>query len=470
MPLLSKLTSSFQGNDADITQLTEDSRKCAPGTLFAAFKGTKTDGYDFIPAAVKQGVSAILTDRAVPKDILGNAALIISENPRKTFGEIAAKFYSPLPSSIVAITGTNGKTSTAHFTRQLWHLAGMKSASIGTIGICAEEKMIVHDTMTTPSTAMLYHTLAEFKKQGIDHVAMEASSHGLHQSRLAGLPVRAAGFTNLSRDHLDYHPTMEEYFAAKALLFKDYANETAVLNADIAEFAALKAIAQQRKLNIIDYGKKASVLQCSEIKATASGLDMMLNGTTLSLPLLGLFQAENLLCAFGLVMACGMKLDDIMKLAPKLTTVPGRMEKVGEKNGAAVIVDYAHTPDALEKLLLAARPHATKNIILVFGCGGDRDQGKRPLMGAVAAKFAQHIIITDDNPRTENPATIRSAIKAACPAATEIGDRKQAIQAAIQKANAGDIVVIAGKGHETYQIIGETKHHFSDQEVAREAL
>lgn len=470
MPLLSKLTSSFKGTDADITQLTEDSRKAAPGTLFAAFKGTKTDGYDYIPAAVKQGVSAILTDRDVPKEVLGNAALIVSQNPRQTFGEIAAKFCAPLPATIAAVTGTNGKTSTAHFVRQFWHLAGKKSASIGTVGVCANEEMITGESMTTPDTVTLYKTLSDLKKRGVDHVVMEASSHGLHQARLAGVNVKAAGFTNLSRDHLDYHPTMEEYFAAKAILFKDIATETAVLNADIPEYAALKSIAEKRNLKIIDYGKGARSLQVKSIRATGSGLAISLNIAELSLPLIGLFQAENLLCAFGLAMATGMTQEEVLKLAPKLTPVPGRMEKVGEKNGAPVIVDYAHTPDALEKLLQAARPHAEKNIILVFGCGGNRDQGKRPLMGAVAAKRAQKIIVTDDNPRKEEPAEIRKAILTACPGATEIGDRKEAIRTAIGMAKAGDIVVIAGKGHETYQIIGETKHHFSDQETAREAL
>lgn len=467
MPRLSSLAPSFTGPDSDITALTEDSRKVTKGTLFAAFKGTQSDGHDFIPAALEKGAAAILAERPIDT---GSAALIISESPRKTFGEIAAKFFAPLPETIAAVTGTNGKTSTAHFLRQLWHFLGEKSASIGTIGVCAEEKIIVPESMTTPDTVRLFSTLSDLKKRGIDHVAMEASSHGLHQSRLAGVRVKAAGFTNLSRDHLDYHPTMEEYFAAKALLFSDYATDAAVLNADIPEFAALQAIAEKKKLRIIDYGKKAAVLKLEALTPSPSGLKMSVSGHAINTHLLGLFQAENLLCAIGLAMSCGAALEEILPIVEKLTPVPGRMEKVGEKNGASIIVDYAHTPDALEKLLAAAKPHATGDIILVFGCGGDRDAGKRPLMGNVAAAHAQQIIITDDNPRTEDAASIRASILAACPGATEIGDRRTAIHTAIGKAKSGDIVIIAGKGHETYQIVGTTKHHFSDQETAREVL
>lgn len=467
MPPLSKLHPDFTGTDREITSLTEDSRNVTKGTLFAAFKGTQADGHDFIPAALRKGAAAILAERTAKT---GEAALIVSSDPRKTFGEIAAKFYAPLPEIIAAVTGTNGKTSTAHFLRQIWHYLGQKSASIGTIGVCAEEQIIIPESMTTPDTVRLFSTLSDLKKQGIDHVAMEASSHGLHQSRLAGLKVKAAGFTNLSRDHLDYHATMEEYFAAKALLFSDYATDAAVLNADIPEFAALQAIAAKKKLRIIDYGKKAGALKLESLTPLPSGLHLRVSGHDLKTHLLGLFQAENLLCAIGLAMGCGAELSAILAIVPKLTPVPGRMEKVGEKNGASVIVDYAHTPDALEKLLAAAKPHATGDIILVFGCGGDRDKGKRPLMGAVAKKYAQQVIVTDDNPRTEDAASIRAAILAACPGATEIGDRRTAIHAAIGKVKSGDIVIIAGKGHETYQIIGATKHHFSDQETIREIL
>lgn len=461
MPLLSELWAGAP--TVEILSLTEDSRKVSAGTLFAAFKGATSDGYDFIPKAIAQGASAILTERAFQADI----PVIVVENPRAAFGEIAAKFYAPLPENIVAVTGTNGKTSTVHFVRQLWYLMGLKSASLGTIGVI-ENEQITHDgAMTTPDTVTLYKTLHELKQRGINHVAMEASSHGLHQSRLAGLELVAGAFTNLTRDHLDYHGTMEAYFEAKALIFNQVKN-AAVVNADIAEFPKLKAITKH--LQLIDFGKNAEILKVKHITPTHSGLTIHLNGEALELPLLGLFQAENLLCAIGLLMGCGVDFNAIKLLLSKLTPVTGRMEKVGEKNGAPVIVDYAHTPDALEKLLHAARPHAKNKIILLFGCGGDRDKGKRPIMGKIAATLADEIIVTDDNPRTEDAATIRREVLAGCPNAMEIPDRAIAIQTAIQKAGAGDIVVLAGKGHESYQIIGATKHHFSDKETAQNVL
>ena len=464
MPLLSDL---WAGAPAiEITALTEDSRKVKAGTLFAAFKGTKSDGTKFIPQAIAQGAAAILTDQE-----LGTIPIpvITTPNPREAFGQIAARFYAPLPTTIVAVTGTNGKTSTVHFVRQLWHLMGISSASLGTIGVIENEQLVHDGAMTTPDTITLYQTLHDLKKRGIDHVAMEASSHGLHQSRLAGLKLTAGGFTNLTRDHLDYHGTMQAYFEAKALLFQ-HVQKAAILHADIPEYAALKKIVEKQHLQLIDFGKQASVLKIEAIKPTPFGVSFTLSSHQLSLPLLGLFQIENIVCAIGLVMGCGATLQDILPHLSMLTSVPGRMEKVGEKNGAPVIVDYAHTPDALEKLLQAVSPHATRNIILVMGCGGDRDKGKRPLMGAIAKVHANHIIITDDNPRTENAAQIRKEILAACSGAQEIGDRAKAIQAAVTMAQPGDAVVLAGKGHESYQIIGETKHHFSDKEVAQACL
>lgn len=469
MPLLSELVRGLsvemRGADVAVSSLTEDSRKVKPGTLFAAFKGTASDGYNFIPKAVAQGASVILSDR----DIATGATLLVAKNPREIFGQIAARFYAPLPEMIVAVTGTNGKTSTVHFVRQLWHLMGLSSASLGTIGL-VENEVLTHDgAMTTPDTVTLYETLGALKKRGVNHVAMEASSHGLHQSRLAGVTLRAGAFTNLTRDHLDYHGTMEAYFAAKALLFRQV-QRAAILNADITEFAALQRIVAERNLEVIDFGKNAAVLDVKEIKPTASGLTIALSNHLIALPLLGLFQAENILCAMGLVMGCGATLNEILPHLARLTPVPGRMEKVGEKKGAPVIVDYAHTPDALEKLLYAARPHAARNIILVFGCGGDRDTGKRKLMGAVAERLADRVIITDDNPRTEDAAAIRKEIMAGCPKADEIADRAQAIRAVIAQAEAGDVVVLAGKGHEAYQIIGTTKHPFSDKETALKCL
>ena len=463
MPLLNDLWAGAAA--IPITALTEDSRNVKPGTLFAAFKGTHSDGYDFIPKAISQGASAILTDRHYP----ANIPVIVTANPRAAFGEIAAKFYAPLPETIVAVTGTNGKTSTVHFVRQLWHLMGLKSASLGTIGVVENEQLTHDGAMTTPDTVTLYKTLHDLKKRGINHAAMEASSHGLHQSRLAGLKLKAGGFTNLTRDHLDYHKTMQAYFEAKSLLFNQV-EKAAIVNADIPEYAAIKKIAEQKHLQIIDFDKNANALHIDAIKPIASGLNFSLSSQMISLSLLGLFQIENIMCAVGLVMGCGAKLQDIIPYLSKLTPVPGRMEKVGEKNGVPIIIDYAHTPDALEKLLQAARPHASGKIILTFGCGGDRDKGKRPLMGAIAKAHADTVIITDDNPRTEDATQIRKEILAACPGAQEISDRTQAIKTAIAQAQPGDIVVLAGKGHETYQIIGETKYPFSDKEVARACL
>lgn len=454
----------------NLTGLTEDSRKVQPGFLYAAFKGVKSDGYDFIPAAIAAGAIAVLSDRDFVAP--ANVTKLIDTNPRQLFGEIAARFYAPLPATILAVTGTNGKTSTVHFARQLLTRLGHKAASLGTIGVMEGDVLAQEGAMTTPDTVTLYKTLAGLAKKNIRHVAMEASSHGLHQHRLSGIRLKAAAFTNLTRDHLDYHGTMEAYFAAKAEIFAYVeADGTAVINSDIVQAPALREIIADRELRVIDFGKTADVLKVENLTATPQGLSLKLKGyPLLQLPLIGLYQAENILASIGLVMGCGFTLEQILPQLAHLTSVPGRMEKVGEKTGAAVIVDYAHTPDALEKLLEAARCHTSGKLMLVFGCGGDRDAGKRPLMGAIAEKMADQVIITDDNPRTEDASAIRRAIREACPNAREIGDRKTAIETAIASAKPGDIIVIAGKGHENYQIIGTTKHPFSDQEIAKACL
>jgi UDP-N-acetylmuramoyl-L-alanyl-D-glutamate--2,6-diaminopimelate ligase len=465
--------SATSWDERSITGLTSDSREVKPGYLFAALAGSRTDGARFIADAVAKGAAAILVgDPAGVGDL--PVPVIADQNPRRRLARMAARFHAPQPGVIAAVTGTNGKTSVAVFTRQLWERAGLAAASLGTIGLVAPAKNRP-GSLTTPDPVALHRTLKELAEAGIDHVALEASSHGLDQSRLDGLALRTACFTNLTRDHLDYHGNMAAYFAAKRRLFTELlpADGTAVINLDSDAGKELAATSLARGLRVIRFGAVSNAdIRLVDARPTPNGQDIVVEAAgirrSLHLPLLGAFQAMNALAAVGLAAATGVDLAAALDGLPSLMGVPGRMEQAAAlPNGAPVIVDYAHTPDALATVLAALRPHCRGRLIVVFGCGGDRDPGKRPMMGEIAARGADLAIVTDDNPRTEDAAAIRGAILAACPGAREIGDRRCAIAEAVALLAAGDVLLIAGKGHETGQIVGNTVLPFNDADVAR---
>lgn len=468
--------------DLDITGLTADSRAVQPGFLFAALPGATADGRAYISEAVKRGATAVLappgTDLAAGRaDTQGNPVRLITDsNPRRRFALMAARFFGAQPNTVAAVTGTNGKTSVAHFTQQIWTALGVKAGYLGTLGIVAPGLNIT-GSLTTPDAAMLHTLLADLAQNGVTHLAMEASSHGLHQFRIDGVKVSIAGFTNMTRDHLDYHGSMAAYLAAKLRLFSDVLVEggAAVLNADSSEYAAFEIASRLRGHRVLSYGKAGTELRLmkSAIDGATQVLDLVVldKAYRVRLPLAGAFQVSNALCALGFAIAGGADPAQAVAALEHLNGVPGRLERVGmQKNVAPIYVDYAHTSDALETVLNALRPHATGKLVVVFGCGGDRDKGKRRLMGEVANRLADTIIVTDDNPRTEDAATIRGEVMQGCPSATEIGDRATAISTAIAALNTGDVLLVAGKGHETGQIIGKTVIPFNDAEVVKKIL
>jgi len=470
---------TLQGDDVMVSGLTADSHHVQAGSLFAALSGSKYDGRSFITDAVQKGAAVILTDHtaAVPTGV----TTIRTTDPRVILAHLAASFFGAPPAHIAAVTGTNGKTSTAQFVREIATSLHHKAASIGTLGVIGEG-LDHYGTLTTPDAITLHKTLAELAAAQISHVCLEASSHGLSQARLEAVPIQAAGFTNLTRDHLDFHGTMENYYAAKARLFDTLlaSNGTAVLNADTAEAADLAQRASQRGCRVLTYGLQGKDLRLQNIAPHSHGQNLTLElfGKTHEVPLniVGRFQVWNALCALGLAIGLGLEPEAALAALPKLTGVHGRLQHVGtHASGAAVFVDYAHTPDALETVLNALRPHVGNGgrLITVFGCGGNRDRGKRPLMGGIAQRLADMAIVTDDNPRLEEPAFIRAEILAGCqpaPLMREIGDRHAAIQAAVEQLSTGDILVIAGKGHEPGQIIGDKTYPFDDGAVAQECL
>jgi UDP-N-acetylmuramoyl-L-alanyl-D-glutamate--2,6-diaminopimelate ligase len=458
----------------DIAGITADSRQVVPGDVFAALPGLRSDGRAFIAEAVARGAVAILA----PPDTVWPAGvprrpLIIDAEPRRCLARMAAVLAGPQPRTVVAVTGTNGKTSTVEFLRQLWCLAGHKAASLGTLGVVADG-FDPGPGLTTPDPVSLAETLAGLARAGVGRVAMEASSHGLDQFRLDGVTLAGAAFTNLTRDHLDYHGTIEAYRQAKLRLFDTLlpAGAPAVAHATIdpATLAALRAIAVARGLALTTVGEGGERYRLIGTTPRPDGqvLDLDLDGVrrTAFLPLPGRFQADNVLGAAALAEAFGEH--DPVARFERLTGVRGRMECAARlPNGATVYVDYAHTPDALERLLTALRPHTAGRLAVVFGAGGDRDRGKRPLMGAAAARLADIAIVTDDNPRTEDPSAIRAAVRAGCPDAMEIGDRAKAIEAGLSLLGPGDVLVVAGKGHEQGQTIGTTVIPFDDVSVVR---
>ena len=449
-----------------IAGVSSDSRNVKAGYLFAALPGSKSNGADFIDMAVQHGASHILAPSGTPAP--KDATLIESQNPRRDLALIAAAFYKRQSDNIVAVTGTNGKTSIVHFTQQLWNMQNIKAASLGTLGRCAGD-VCFGGNMTTPDPVSLMAELADLAAAGVTHVAMEASSHGLDQHRLDGVVLKAAAFTNLSHDHLDYHTDMARYFAAKSRLFSDVLppEGTAILNADETHFEALKKICGKRGQKIISYGFKGEDLKIIKAEALPQGQHLTLEvygaHAEIHLPLVGTFQALNALAAFAL--SGGKDAEDV-KALENLKGAPGRLEHVG----CGVYVDYAHTPNALEEVLKALRPHARGRLLCVMGCGGSRDAKKRPVMGAIAQKHADHVIVTDDNPRSEDPAQIRAEILAAAPEAGEIADRGDAITSAVKQLQEGDVLVIAGKGHEQGQIFADHTDPFDDKDTAKKAI
>ncbi len=458
----------------DVTGVSADSRAVAPGFLFFAVAGAKADGMAFAAQAIKAGAVAIVGE-APPQGEDSLFPFIQVGDVRAALSKAAAALYPRQPETIVAVTGTSGKTSVADFTRQIFASCGFAAASLGTIGVI-KPSGAVYGSLTTPDPLTLHRTLDALAGEGVTHLAMEASSHGLDQRRLDGVRLSAGAFTNLSRDHLDYHAGLEDYFSAKLRLFDTLLRpgQPAVIAADNDFSARVIAHCFSRGLRVFSVGEKGEGLRLKAMRAEGFSLllDLVFEGEDLRvrLPLAGGFQAENALVAAGLALNVGCPSEKVFAAIETLRGAPGRLERVGEKAGAPVFVDYAHKPDALEKALAALRPFAKNRLIVVFGCGGDRDAGKRPIMGAIAAKGADVVIVTDDNPRSEEPARIRAEILSQAPGATEIGGRGEAIRASVGMLRPGDVLLIAGKGHETGQIVGKDVLPFSDHEEARAAL
>jgi UDP-N-acetylmuramoyl-L-alanyl-D-glutamate--2,6-diaminopimelate ligase len=461
--------------DLDVSGVTADSRTVRRGDLFVAIRGGKTDGLRFVAPAVAAGAVAILAERRPDAPLSDAVAFVRAGNARRSLALTAAKFYPRQPRTIAAVTGTSGKTSVAAFTRQIWTALGHRAVSIGTIGIVSPRGE-TYGSLTTPDPVALHRSLDALAGEGVTHLAIEASSHGLDQYRLDGLRLAAGAFTNITRDHLDYHTSFEAYFAAKLRLFETLLEPggAAIIDVDHEHADAVMAAADARGLSIMSVGRKGTGIRL--VESVTDGFSQVLRlehggkNLRLHLPLVGEFQVENALFAAGFAIATGSDPGSVFSALEHLKGAKGRLELVGSSRGAPVFIDYAHKPDALAKALDALRPAVTGRLVVVFGAGGDRDRGKRPLMGAVAAAKADRVIVTDDNPRGEDAAAIRAAIMAGARGAIEIGDRREAIRSAIAELHAGDVLLIAGKGHETGQIIGDRVVPFSDHEAVAAAL
>jgi UDP-N-acetylmuramoyl-L-alanyl-D-glutamate--2,6-diaminopimelate ligase len=457
-----------------IEAVTADSRAVRPGHLFVAIPGTKADGLQYVAGAVAAGAAAIMAERA-PDALPAGVAFVKVANARRALALCAARLYPRQPGTIAAVTGTSGKTSVAAFTRQIWQALGHQAASIGTVGIVSPRGE-TYGSLTTPDPTDLHRTLDVLAGEGVTHLALEASSHGLDQYRLDGVRVTAGGFTNISRDHMDYHPTMEHYVAAKLRLFDTLipSDGAAVVVADHPESEAFIRVAKARRLRLITVGRTGEGIRLVEsaIDGFAQTLVLLHAGRThrVRLPLVGAFQVENALVAAGFAIATGGNPDAVFAALAGLKGAKGRLDLVGASNGAPIFVDYAHKPDALAKALDALRPYVQRCLVVVLGCGGDRDKGKRPMMGAIAAEKADRVIVTDDNPRSEEPAAIRAEILAAAPGAVEIGDRGEAIRRAVGELARGDVLLVAGKGHESGQIVGDRVLPFTDHAAVEAAL
>jgi UDP-N-acetylmuramoyl-L-alanyl-D-glutamate--2,6-diaminopimelate ligase len=483
LPMAKTLT-SLLGPNADVVGdaqacviegMTADSRAVVPGSLFAALPGVKTDGAGYIADALAKGAAALLVGSDAPVPHEYSVPIVRAREPRLALALMAARFFGPGPETIVAITGTSGKTSVAEFTRQIYARLGHKAASLGTIGVVKPDGA-VYGSLTTPDPITLARTLAELRAEGVTHLAMEASSHGLDQHRLDGVRLKVGAFTNLGRDHLDYHPTVDAYLEAKLRLFLTLLppGSTAVVNADDARSMEVMETARRRSLDLMTVGEAGKALRLVRVTPEGFGqrLEIEHQGRRYhaTLPLVGAYQASNALVAAALALATGENLEAVLAALTTISGVKGRLEIIGEARGGLAVVDYAHKPEALAAALDALRPFATGKLICVFGCGGDRDRGKRPIMGAISVDKADVTIITDDNPRTEIASAIRSEVLAGAVGASEIGDRAEAIRAAIAMMGPGDVVLVAGKGHETGQIVGDTVLPFSDHDVVAAAL
>jgi UDP-N-acetylmuramoyl-L-alanyl-D-glutamate--2,6-diaminopimelate ligase len=461
--------------DGEAGGVTADSRAVKRGDIFVAIAGGKADGLRFVDAAVAAGAVAVVAERSPEKPLPSHIAFAKVDNARLALAQIAAKLHPRQPDVIAAVTGTSGKTSVAAFTRQIWSALGLSAASIGTVGIVSPRGE-TYGSLTTPDPVALHRSIDQLAGEGVTHLAIEASSHGLDQYRLDGLRIASGGFTNVTRDHLDYHPDFEAYLTAKLRLFTQLLPPaaTAVIDVDHAHANRVVAAAKSRGLRLMTVGRRGAA-----IKLVAAAIDGFAQTLRLEyeqkifdvrLPLVGEFQIENALVAAGLVIATGSAAAPVFASLEHLIGAKGRLERVGESRGAQIFVDYAHKPDALAKALEALRPYVSGRLVVVFGAGGDRDRGKRPLMGAVAAEKADRVVVTDDNPRSEDAAAIRAAILAAAPGASEIGDRGTAIRQTIADLRQGDVLLVAGKGHETGQIIGDRVIEFSDHDAVAKAL
>ncbi|WP_306249814.1 UDP-N-acetylmuramoyl-L-alanyl-D-glutamate--2,6-diaminopimelate ligase [Parvularcula sp. IMCC14364] len=459
--------------DAEIAGISADSRQIKPGFIFAALAGTVVDGREYIPQAENNGAVAIIAE----PDTQASIPLLSTAEPRLLLAQLAARFHAGQPEMTVGITGTNGKTSIARFCQQLWSMLGHKAGSLGTLGAFADgyEYTLRH---TTPDPVEIHQVLSTMATLGTTHLAMEVSSHGLSQYRADGVKFSVAAFTNITRDHLDYHPDFEDYFAAKARLFTELLPEghTAVINMDGAESPRVAELVRQAGRRLMSVGRQGQDIRLLDTSPLPDGQQVSLVAEgkeyTLKLPLVGYFQAENALVAAGVAVASGHDISQVMPLLERLNGAPGRMEHIADKkighDTAGVYVDYAHTPDAIETALKAIRPHTTGKVIIIIGAGGDRDKVKRPQMGTAAAALADEVIVTDDNPRTEDPATIRAEVMQGCPQAIEVADRREAIASGLERLAPGDILLIAGKGHETGQTVGTITMPFNDADVARD--
>jgi UDP-N-acetylmuramoyl-L-alanyl-D-glutamate--2,6-diaminopimelate ligase len=458
-----------------ISGITADSRKAETGFAFFAIAGAKADGAKFAKDVVGRGAVAVIGEGARPGDLPQQIAYVQVSDVRRALALAAAKVFPKQPATIIAVTGTNGKTSVASFVRQIWTALGKQAASIGTIGLVSPSGE-TSGSLTTPDPVALHALLDRLAREGVTHMAMEASSHGLDQRRLDGVKLAAGTFTNLTRDHLDYHATLEDYRAAKMRLFDTLLapNSIAVADADESGAEIVQEIAKRRGLNFFTVGRAGSGLKLlsAMIDGFAQRLEIEAGGKmhSIRLPLVGDFQVSNALVAAGLAIATGGEAKAVLSALENLQGASGRLELAGEKNGAPIFIDYAHTPDALTNALAALRPYASGALTVVFGAGGDRDPGKRPLMGAAAARGADRVYVTDDNPRSEDPAAIRAAILQSVPQAKEIGDRTQAIREAVASLKSGDVLLVAGKGHETGQILRDRTLPYTDHAAVKAAL
>jgi len=471
-----QLTEFLNADISLIKGVTSDSRQVKEGYLFAALPGAKAEGSDYISDAVNHGAAYVLIDQKTICDPIEGVIYIRDDNPRLAFSKITKAFYKLQPENIVAVTGTSGKTSTVTFVQQLWHLSGQtKCASLGTLGVRGPGVM-KYGRLTTPDSEQLHAELADLAAVGINHLAMEASSHGLDQYRLDGVDIKSAAFTNLSRDHLDYHEDMDSYFMAKARLFSDVmpSGSKAIINADDKYYSKLKSICEKNNQNIISFGFSGETIKIEKINPFPGGQEVsfIINKKSykVTLPLVGEFQIMNAICALGLILSLDDQPEKYIPFLEKLRGVPGRLQLVAGHSRGAVYVDYAHKPAALETVLKTLRPHTKNKLVCVFGCGGNRDPGKRPMMGKIASDLADVVIVTDDNPRYEDAESIRRQILQETSGGIEIADRSEAINKAIKDLKEGDVLVIAGKGHEQGQIIGEEILPFDDLVEAQQAI